>query len=267
MREINNDWETIWDQYADSAAENPAQSYRRSLIVSRIFSSPLAQNGKIVDLGSGQGDFLKFISQIFPSAKLLGVELSQSGIRIAQGKVPHAKFIQHDFTTPASVDLDPTEKADVGVCSEVLEHVTDPVAALTEIKRFLKPKSDLIVTVPAGPRTAFDIHIGHLRHYTVASLSKLLTQSGYTIKDVRGVGFPFFNLYRLVVLLRGKKVIQDVSSQNPSGGGLAQRVMRVFDFLFRFNLPFLGWQLVAVAQPGISPQDNHVKEVQLKETK
>jgi hypothetical protein len=65
-------------------------------------------------------------------------------------------------------------------------------------------------------------------------------------------GFPFFNLYRLTVILRGKGLIADVSSDqtNTVTSRMAALVMGLFRALFRFNLlrsPW-GWQMVAIAR-------------------
>jgi hypothetical protein len=106
--------------------------------------------------------------------------------------------------------------------------------------------------------SAFDRHIGHRTHYTRASVTTVLSAAGFTIEKVAMAGFPFFNLYRMVVILRGEKLIADVSADAmpDARGGLAKLMMRVFRFLFRFNLhgtPF-GWQVLAVARsPGSRP--------------
>jgi len=63
--------------------------------------------------------------------------------------------------------------------------------------------------------------------------------------------FPFFNLYRLLVITRGKQLAQDVERQaSGSLAGLASYMMELFRLLFHGNLrdsPF-GWQVVAVAR-------------------
>jgi len=61
-----------------------------------------------------------------------------------------------------------------------------------------------------------------------------------------GEGFPFFNLYRLLLTLRGEKLIGDVSGP-PSP--LVKFGTAIFDRLFQLNFGRRwGWQTVAVAR-------------------
>jgi hypothetical protein len=93
--------------------------------------------------------------------------------------------------------------------------------------------------------SAFDRSIGHRRHFTPASLSALLVQSGFRVERAERAGFPFFNLYRLAVIARGNRLASDLEA----GSSTAGAAMSMFDRLFRLNLdrsPF-GWQIVAVA--------------------
>ena len=99
--------------------------------------------------------------------------------------------------------------------------------------------------------SAFDRHIGHRKHYSVAELRSLLEQSGFSVKTVMAAGFPFFNLYRTTVILRGNALIQDVSSNPPIVVRIATySMMWLFRRLFAFNRTRgrRGWQIVAVAE-------------------
>lgn len=100
--------------------------------------------------------------------------------------------------------------------------------------------------------SAFDRHIGHRTHYTRDSIGELLEESGFQVEQSLLAGFPFFNLYRLMVIARGKKLIADVEAQSTGLQTLAVRaMMKLFAFLFRFNLrnSRFGWQVIAVAWP------------------
>ena len=72
-----------------------------------------------------------------------------------------------------------------------------------------------MVTVPGGPRTAFDRHIGHRRHYTTDALRAVLDAAGLEVELVQGAGLPFFNLYKLLVMMRGDAVARTCPRWNP----------------------------------------------------
>jgi hypothetical protein len=71
-----------------------------------------------------------------------------------------------------------------------------------------------------------------------------------------GAGFPFFSLYRLVMLALGRRLIDVAGSSTPSAP--ARAVGFVFGTLLRRNVSLSrrGWQIVAVARlsdPGTTP--------------
>ena len=140
------------------------------------------------------------------------------------------------------------------MCSEVLEHLDDPVAALRNVRALLAPGCKLVITVPAGPMSAFDRHIGHRGHFAAERLQQTLRAGGLEVADLRGAGYPFFNLYRLAVIARGKALIEDASGEGGRPLPLAARgAIKMFSMLFRLNREtgLRGWQLVAVAvEPG-----------------
>jgi SAM-dependent methyltransferase len=240
-------WDRHWDDYASAAERNPAQRFRRKLILSMLRDTGLGAgvpSARVLDIGSGQGDFVSDAAAAFPNAKLLGLELSASGVALAKRKVPGAAFVQWDLLTDRQPPDDQCGWATHAVCSEVLEHLDEPGRLLTNVKAWMATRCRLIVTVPGGPISPFDRHIGHRRHYHPEELRTLLERAGFRVESAHGAGFPFFNLYRRVVIARGSKLIRDVANE-PS---LAARMaMRGFDELFRWNLTTRGWQTVAVA--------------------
>lgn len=244
---MREDWDDLWIRYAASAERNPAQTFRRLLVLRAL---GLKEGARLLDLGSGQGDLAGDISRLHPNLPLLGLDISPSGLAESAKKVPHGTFIQADLMKP--LELSPQWKgwATHAVCSELLEHVDEPERVLANALPLLAPEARLVVTVPAGPRSAFDKHIGHLRHYDVKSLTGMLERAGFQVEEIWRAGFPFFNLYRLVVVLRGKRLIRDAASDQALPW-TARSVMTVFRFLFRFNAVRVGpgWQMVALARP------------------
>jgi SAM-dependent methyltransferase len=246
-----DDWDRHWRDYAEAAASNPAQVYRRRLVLGLLASSGDGIPARVLDIGAGTGDLAADIRNAFPGAEVLGLDVSAAAVEHAARKVPAATFLQRDLVN--GLEPEPAHRgwATHAVCSEVLEHVEDPETLLANARSYLAPGCRLIVTVPGGPMSAFDRHIGHRRHFTANSTRALLEQAGFVVERSMGAGFPFFNLYRLTVVLRGERLVDDVA--RGAGTWPVRLVMRIFGVLFRLNLtrsPW-GWQVLAAARvPG-----------------
>jgi SAM-dependent methyltransferase len=240
-----DDWDRHWDDYAAAAERNPAQRYRRRVALALLEAQGAPR--RLVDVGSGLGDLLASAARRWPSAQLLGLEPSAVGVRRARAKVPEARFV---VTADAEVPPELEGWATHAVCSEVLEHVDDDVAVLTAARRVMAPGCRLVVTVPGGRMSAFDRHIGHRRHYTARSLSATLRAAGYDVETTTGAGFPFFNLYRRLVIARGEALVDDVRTGAAEPSAPARLAMAGFDPLFRLNLRSSPWgaQIVGVAR-------------------
>jgi len=250
-RADRDDWDRHWEDYSETAALNPAQQYRRQLIHEAVRGR---DPKTLVDLGSGTGDLIAELGAACPDAALLGVEISERGVALSRRRAPQAEFVRQDLLQPVRDAGTWGGRAECATCSEVLEHLDDPAMFLRNATSFMAPGCTLIVTVPGGPMSAFDRHIGHRKHYSPEELRALLGESGFAVERVEGAGFPFFNLYRLLVILRGRKLIGDVASAGDgSVKGAAAVAMRLFALLFRMNRNRgrRGWQTLAVAKwPG-----------------
>jgi SAM-dependent methyltransferase len=243
-----DDWNQHWTSYAAAAARNPAQAYRRKLIFDALALGDARAPVRLLDLGSGSGVFASEVLTVRPDAQVVGLDLSESGVQMAKQRVPQAEFFQQDFTRPIGLPDRYRGWATHAVCSEVLEHLDDPAATLRNVRTLFAPGCRLVVTVPAGPMSAFDRHIGHRRHFRPSELEYTVRGAGLEVADLRGAGFPFFNVYRLAVVARGEKLIEDTDARQTDLPLSARAAMRVFSTLFRFNTSAtrLGWQLVAV---------------------
>jgi SAM-dependent methyltransferase len=244
----NDDWDQHWGDYAPAAEQNPAQLYRRRVALRLLEASGTPE--RVLDVGSGLGDFLEMAAERWPHAELVGLEPSEVGVRRSLVKVPQARFIAGDVMAGAEVPEELEHWATHAVCSEVLEHVDDDVELLTASTPIMAPGCRLVVTVPGGTMSAFDRHIGHRRHYTPASLASALARAGYDVEMTTGAGFPFFNLYRRVVIARGERLVEDIHFRGGAPRGVARATMLTFRPLFRLNATRSPWgtQIVGVAR-------------------
>lgn len=246
-----DDWDGHWDEYSQAAQANPAQAYRRDIIFSLLGLSGSGASVRILDIGSGQGDMAVTLHSAYPQAKIVGLELSASGVEISHRKVPEARFLQCDLLAEDYPPQDLRGWATHAVCSEVIEHVDDPLTLLRRSRAYMTPGCELVLTAPGGPMSAFDKHIGHRRHFRPSDIESLFRKAGYVPKLVKRAGFPFFNIYRCLIVFRGRQLIEDLSArQNPTASRSAGMAMMLFRGLFHFNFdssPW-GWQMVGKAQ-------------------
>lgn len=251
---VHDDWNRHWSTFGDAVAGNPGTTYRSRLILQML--GPVAADSRILEIGCGQGEFALHLAEMYPQVEVKGIDVSDEGVRraslAAAERQLSSQFARRDLTGSSKPEASERGWATMAICSEVLEHVDDPGTFLRHASSYMAPGCRLVVTVPGGPRSAFDRHIGHRRHFNASRLRRLLMENDFEDVIVRRAGFPFFNLYRLVVILRGNRLIADIEQPqgSPLDSGASGAVLRFFERAFRHNLtssPF-GWQMVATAR-------------------
>jgi len=168
---------------------------------------------RILDIGCGNGSLSNFIAQ--QGYEVVGVEESESGVKIARQSYPDCKFIAasiYDFP------YQQFENAfDIIISTEVIEHLPYPRELAKVAKRCLKNDGIVILTTPyhgyfknlvLAITGKLDKHFtalwdgGHIKFFSVKTLSTLLIESGFT--DLQ---FKFAGRYPLLwksMLVSGK---------------------------------------------------------------
>jgi len=152
---------------------------------------------RVLDLGCGAGRFVAALRDA--GADAVGVELAQAALDRAKRNVPGAdlRLVAPDGSLPLDHGT-----VDVVWCSEVLEHVPDTIAFLTEVRRVLRRGGRLLVTVPDHGRVKrtlialghYDAHYDplgqHVRFYTRRSLARVLHATGFEHDSLASLGGP-----------------------------------------------------------------------------
>jgi SAM-dependent methyltransferase len=252
-----DDWDDHWDRFGEASLGNPANDYRHALVIKYLGHVPAGST--LLDIGSGQGQFAIDYKRRCPDVEVWGAEYSAEGVRRARATASavgvDVRFVERDLLRPVAL-VDGQPAATHAVCSEVLEHVADPVTLVRNSLTLLAPGARVVVTVPGGPRSAFDKHIGHFQHFTAEQLRAVLTDGGLAVDQVLRTGFPFFNLYKLAVVARGERFVRDFSAATPvKPSRLQDAAIGFFRRAFRLNRDDnrLGWQLLAVAHVPAQP--------------
>lgn len=172
-------YERMWEQDAHLDANSSAAFHRCRLILelARKFA-PKAH--KILDVGCSQGTLLQHLKRAYKEVVLSGVDISSQALGIARSRNPYIKFFRFDRTVPGFLKQQHEHSGlfDLITYSEVLEPIADDSAAVRRLYDLTLANGYLIVMVPGGARSRFDAHIGHLHHYTSASLRGLLLEAG-----------------------------------------------------------------------------------------
>jgi SAM-dependent methyltransferase len=253
-----DDWDEHWDAFGEVSLRNPANAYRHKMVLKLL--GDLRPGSVLLDIGSGQGQFAIDFQRDRPDVQVFGVEYSAEGVRRANEAAAaagvEATFLERNLLEPVTL-AEGQPPATHAVCSEVLEHVEDPTTLVRESMALLAPGAKVVVTVPGGPRSAFDKHIGHFRHFTGPALRQVLSDAGLDVDLVFRTGFPFFNLYKLAVMARGEKLVHEVQAR--SSDSTPSRLEAVAGAVFRQGFKVnrddsrFGWQIAALAHVPARP--------------
>ena len=125
--------------------EPPEQARLRLLneLTNRSFINflPLAEADSVLEVGSGLGVLAKEVARLVPAGEVFGVEYSPEQLALAERPLPNLHFIQGDAHALDFAD----DRFDVVYCRYVLEHLADPLLALKEMRRVLKPGGKVFV--------------------------------------------------------------------------------------------------------------------------
>ncbi len=128
--------------YRDYEGQNPPAKLDHYLDVIAARSPSSSQ--RILDLGCGRGLFLERASSRFPCWVLSGMDPDPDGVAATQKRVVCGTIC---LGTAEAIPF-PADSFDIVSAWDVLEHVPRLDAALSEIKRCLRPGGVLAVVVP-----------------------------------------------------------------------------------------------------------------------
>lgn len=184
-------------------------TFRRRILTILEYLAPIAAEDVILDAGCGEGFYVMLLAELTP-ARVVGIDVNPQLIRKAREWIGENPRVELRVGDVASVPC-PDHTFTKIVCSEVLEHLPDPVAVLHELRRVLLPSGTLAVTVPNHRYPFFfdplnwvreHVSLGHfskdnewlgglwanhLRLYTPELLAEHLGAGGFQVEDMRAL--------------------------------------------------------------------------------
>ena len=145
----------------------------------------LTQNAKILDIGSGGGEFVYVCQRnghrsqgVEPNRAYADFSVREYGVDIFAGM---HQDIQYD-----------KESFDCITLFHVLEHLESPVDALSQLSEYLRPGGILVIEVPNVDNT-LDVpyqkwHVGHLFNFNARTLTATAAKAGLKVVELTEAG-------------------------------------------------------------------------------
>jgi SAM-dependent methyltransferase len=231
--EARFNYDVAWQRWDDMKRFGPTSRHTRRLILNLIANLEFAS---VLDVGCGQGSPLEALAESRPGIELAGIDISVQAVELAKHRLPGATFSALDLTK-GSLD----RKFDLIVCSDVLEHIEDDVAALANMRKMASRWC--VISTLQGRMRKFEREVGHVRNYRRGELTSKIEAAGFVIRRQLNWGFPFFSpLYR------------DILDRVPQGAttghfGLRRRLLsNALYAIFYANATWVGDYVICLAE-------------------
>lgn len=199
----------------------------------------------ILDAGAGESQFKKFCDHLKYIAQDFGQYSGEGNVGLQTGTWDNTKLdIVSDIL---SIPL-PDHSVDAIMCTEVLEHIPDPLGAIKEFGRLVKPGGYLLITAPFTSLT-------HFAPYHFASglsrffYEKILPQNDFEITEIQlnGNFFEFvaqenrrikfiakkyagkdLNIFQKIIIHLNLRILQSLSKKDKGSSELLCYGIHVF---------------------------------------
>lgn len=238
---FNPDVAESYDDYPDEGFDVTdkleAESFwvrsRTRLLKSIIdrFAMP-SKETRFLDIGCGTGAVIQGIMEN-KNLRITGSEIYLGGLIYAKKKLPEVEFIQFDVTQgtlPESFDM-------IGAF-DVLEHIDDDAAAISNTYEMLSDGGYFVITVPQYMFlwSRLDEIVKHKRRYSRAELLSKLRQQGFEVSFCSSFVFVLFPLMLISRIFdRGKKGNKTTDVEFKTRVEFPNILNRIFDLTMRID--------------------------------
>jgi SAM-dependent methyltransferase len=159
---------------------NNSLKRRSDLIVERLFEvAELKSNGAALDFGCGNGVMLAAISRHTADWTLDGLDLDNRYEAKLKEILRFGNLVLADEARTSNTQYD------LITMVHALEHMTDPLQSLKDIRHRLAPGGLLFIESPNLAANPFDLLIAdHVSHFTPSTIEVLLHRAGFGIRSI-----------------------------------------------------------------------------------
>ena len=160
-----------------------------------------------LEIGCGTGSVLAALARAHPDVEVWGSEAYLEGLQFARKRVDAARLLQMDARCVPFAD----EFDAIGMF-DVIEHIEEDQAVLSQVSHALKPGGILMITVPQHRFlwSPADDHAGHARRYARAELLQKVERARF--KVLRCTSFVSL-LFPLLLVSRFRRKSREYDSR------------------------------------------------------
>lgn len=142
---------------------------------------------RVIDVGCGVATKLAVLHRAFPHVEFVGIDQATT-IEFCQKYHRFGRWIADDLEQPDEQLSD--LKADLVICSDVIEHMIDPDVLLRYLKRRVRPGGRILLSTPErdalrGPSCTSSPNRYHVREWNRQELAEYLRSAGFAIIEHR----------------------------------------------------------------------------------
>ncbi|OPZ99710.1 MAG: Demethylrebeccamycin-D-glucose O-methyltransferase [Bacteroidetes bacterium ADurb.Bin408] len=144
----------------------------------RIWQKGNTLNARILDAGSGFGQYSYFLQTLNKKWHITGVDVKTEQIEDCNNFFSKAGFRNVRFEYADLTAYKPNENFDLILCVDVMEHIEDDISVFNTFSKILNPGGLLLISTPSD-KGGSDVHYAH-----DASFIDEHVRDGYNKEDI-----------------------------------------------------------------------------------
>ncbi|MFA6050266.1 MAG: class I SAM-dependent methyltransferase [Candidatus Paceibacterota bacterium] len=254
QKTINKVWADVWNKENDSPSINALFKHRLFLEGFPVFLSHIPKDAKsILDVGGGTGRYGLAIAKALPDSHVFITDILDESVAQA---LEYSKDIGVHNVSVKREDVFglsfPADTFDVVFCDVVVQHFKNPLGAVSEMTRVLKPGGIMIISCvnvwnfhtffkKIQTMVGGEYRYGYEKSYTHNALKNLVKSSGLEVVSVDGF-YVAYGIYRLKYFHKAFSLFGLISK-------IVNRIVKFIDsFTGRFLSRKFGFEVFVVAR-------------------
>ena len=183
-------------------AKTTIKDLKRHRIMARMLAGMIPEKGKVLEIAPGPGYFCIELAKL-GNFQITGIDISKSFVRIAQKNAADAKLNIHFQEGDASNMPFDNESFDFTFCQAAFKNFSEPVKAISEMYRVLKPSGVAMIADLRSDASSEDIEqevkgmeLDRISEFIVKwTFKHMLLKNAYNVDEMKSMAAqtPFVN--------------------------------------------------------------------------